>query len=265
MERTYDMVQASLEPRIQMPAFLRSRARRPDSAMDARITRLNKYDRYLKLLRYNNDAWMKKRGKNNYSGFSAPQRQQLHGLFEALDTEGSGGLTPDELLEPLLALGLVQSKEELSGFLQRIGLSGPVADYEELQALLERAKGTDAPAVRRLTEVFLEPSYLPQKLRISCERRKTMLQAFTAHSQKSREKGQNVLRYFAEEISTTKPPVEKSEILRRKKLQRLSSLRRDSPNLSVCRGTSAATSRRSPDRPSDAFRREVSNLSSPYY
>lgn len=257
---------ATIEPRIQVPAFLRNRAtaRRPDSAINARITKLNKYDRYLKLLRYNNDSWMRKRGKSNGTGFSVAQRHQLHGLFEALDAEGSGGLTQDELLEPLLALGLVQCKEDLAGFLQHIGLRGPVADYEELQTLLERAKVTE-PAVRRLAEVFLKPSYLPQKLRISSERRKTMLQAFTAGSQKSRERGQNVLRYFAEEISSAKPQVEKAEILQKKKLQRLKSLRRDSPNSSFCRGMSAATSRRrSPDRPSEVFRRETIDLSSQY-
>lgn len=251
---------AALEPRIHMPVFLRNRAaaKRPDSAVTARITQLNKYDRYLKLLRYNNDSWMRKRGKSSGAGFSVAQRQQLHGLFEALDSEGSGGLTQAELLEPLLALGLVQSREELAGFLQHIGLRGPVADYEELQALLERAKVTE-PAVRRLAEVFLKPSYLPQKLRISSERRKTMLQAFTADSQKSRERGQNVLRYFAEEISTARPQVEKAEILQHKKLQRLKSLKRDSPNSSFSRGMSAATSRRrSPDRPSEAYRSDLS-------
>ena len=262
MDKAYGLTAASIEPRIQVPAFLKSKAgrQRPDSAIEARMTRLGKYDRYLKLLRYNNDAWLKKRGKVNSSGFNLMQRQQLQSMFEALDTDSSGGLTSDELLEPLIALGVVQNKEELTSFLQHLGLSDQVTDYEELRSLLERVKSTE-PAVKRLTEVFLQPSYLPQRLRISSARRKTMLQAFTARSQKSREKGQNVLKLFAEEITTVKPQVEKTEILRRKKLQRLNSLRKDTPSASFSRGMSMESRRRSPDHPG-AFRREISDVSS---
>jgi hypothetical protein len=266
MNKSYITSPYLIEPQIRMPTFFKSKSasKRPDSELQHRINKLEQHDRYLKLLKHNNDAWLRKRGKGYYTGFTPAQRKQNKAFFDALDTEGSGGVTIEELFEPLLALGLVETKDDVRRLFHREPQDrSPVIDFEEFESILESEK-VSGSSINKMISVFMRPSMLPYKVRISSQRRKIMLQAYMARTPKKRECGQAVIKIFAEEINSARPVLEKAEVLMQKKLKRLSSLHKESPNTSAIRAPSAGTSRRrSPDKKNSLYRHEESkaNLS----
>jgi hypothetical protein len=230
--------------------FFKSKAesKRPESAAEEQISRLNRFDLYLKLLKQNSDSWLRKRGKSLYMGFSHEQRQHIKAFFDSLDTEGAGGVTIDELLEPLLALGLVHTRNDVKQLFHRSDNPfDPVIDFEEFLSILEREKVTDS-CINKMIKALIQPSPLPHKLRISSHRRKLMLDAYMGNSAKRRENGQTYLRLFAAERNSFRENIEKKSVLVQKKLQRLSSLRQISPSVSVVKLSTSSTSRKSPEK-----------------
>lgn len=245
--------------------FFRSKAesKRPESVAEERISRLNRFDRCQKLLKHNSDSWLRKRGKSLYMGFCPAQKQQTKAFFDSLDTEGSGGVTIDELLQPLLALGLVHCRSDVQRLFHRsTSPADSVITFEEFLLALEREKVTDS-ALNKMTKALIEPSPLPHQLRISSHRRKLMLEAYTGSNAKRRENGLAYLRLFAAERHSFRANVAKKDVLAQKKLQRLNSLRQVSPNVSVLRLSTSSTARKSLEKPSSRLNgpEKRSNLS----
>ena len=221
------------------------------------LLRLNRLDRYLKLIKHNSDVWLRKRGKSLYMGFTSSQKQQIKAFFDSLDTEKTGGVTIQELLEPLLSLGLVHSKEDVQRLFPS---SDQVIDFDEFLSILEREKITDS-TISKMTRMMIQPSPLPHKVRISSNRRKLMMDAYVGNNAKKRENGLVYLKLFAQERCTARENVEKKDVLVKKKMQRLGSLRQISPNRSVRQLHSVSTSRKSP-YPVSTRKEKLGNLSS---
>lgn len=235
----------NIEPQIHVPTFFKQKivSKRPESAVKKKLMQLDHFDRYLRLIRHNNDTWLRRRGKTKYSGFTSTQRQQVKQLFRELDTESSGGLTIDELFDPLLALNLVRSKEEVrSLFRCPANETDPVVDLEDFQAGLEAEKTAGTQTDKVITD-FIKPSPLSYRVRISGLRRKAMLQAYSPDLQTPPETAKHAFKLFAEEMNTPHPTVEKADILVKKKLDRLATCSTPRSNLRSALHTARSTGR----------------------
>ena len=57
--------------------------------------------------------WLKSRGKSKFIDFEDDQRAKLKVYFRSLDDDDSGSIGVDELEEPLIALGLLDSRAQV--------------------------------------------------------------------------------------------------------------------------------------------------------
>ena len=55
--------------------------------------------------------WLRKHGKEKYIDFDDAERRQYRDIFKALDGDASGAIGVEELEDPLIALGLADSRE----------------------------------------------------------------------------------------------------------------------------------------------------------
>ena len=54
--------------------------------------------------------WLKKHGKGHYIDFDENELRELRKYFDSLDEDGSESIGASELEDPLIALGLVESR-----------------------------------------------------------------------------------------------------------------------------------------------------------
>lgn len=57
--------------------------------------------------------WLRKHGKGKYIDFDEKQMAILNDCFQDLDDDGSNEIGVDELEDPLIALGLVDTREQV--------------------------------------------------------------------------------------------------------------------------------------------------------
>lgn len=61
-----------------------------------------------------------KHGKGKYIDFSDKQLRKLRDTFNSLDDDGSGAIGVDELLDPLIALGMVDTRQEVKTMVEMV-------------------------------------------------------------------------------------------------------------------------------------------------
>ena len=162
-----------------------------------------------KVQHYDNREWMKKRGKSRYIDFDNHQRSKLRKVFKELDKDCSGALDIDELYEPLLALGLVESREQVIDLLKKIDLdTAGIIEFEEFLNMLKNAKDNDGGNTlikffKDLTsgKIFNNFEELPFHLFLSGRRREFMMQSYTGKNMIIKEKGNKILSAYAAKIS----------------------------------------------------------------
>jgi len=57
--------------------------------------------------------WLKSRGKEHCIDFEDEEKKQLRNYFNSLDDDASGSIGVDELEDPLIALGLVDNRQQV--------------------------------------------------------------------------------------------------------------------------------------------------------
>mmetsp|Transcript_38256 Transcript_38256/g.34129 ORF Transcript_38256/g.34129 Transcript_38256/m.34129 type:complete len:126 (+) Transcript_38256:29-406(+) len=82
--------------------------------IDAKKDRKKKYEENTEKLGESNiRKWMAKHGKKHLINFDDKERSKLKQYFNSLDDDGSGSIGVDELVEPLISLGLAETIEEV--------------------------------------------------------------------------------------------------------------------------------------------------------
>lgn len=165
-----------------------------------------------KLQQYENREWMKKRGKGRYIDFDSKQRSILKKVFKELDKDSSGALDVDELYEPLLALGLVDSREQVIELLKKVDLDNSgIIEFEEFLNLLRNAKDDNGKNTlikffKDLTsgKIFNNFEELPFQMLFSGRRRELMMQSYLGKNNAIKEKGNKVLSAYASELNEIK-------------------------------------------------------------
>lgn len=177
-----------------------------------------------------NNEWMKKHGKGEFIDLSSKERAKIRAIFKELDRDGSGALGIDELYEPLLALGLVENKEQVRDMIAKVDSNGSgLIEFDEFIRIIKQ-NGTENNALISFFKdlsnetVFKEFRDLPFNLILSNRRRELMLQSYLGKNNNAREHGRKVMNAFALEIKEQEQEMTKAEKLRLKKEMNLRKL-----------------------------------------
>jgi len=68
---------------------------------------------------YTNTKWMIGRGKDKFISFDPTQTRMLRKVFNELDRDGSGEIGLEDLEDPLIAMGLAESREEVKKLISK--------------------------------------------------------------------------------------------------------------------------------------------------
>lgn len=64
--------------------------------------------------------WLRKHGKGHYIDFEDDKRKKLWEYFVSLDDDGSASIGANELEDPLIALGLVQDRQQVDEIIRKV-------------------------------------------------------------------------------------------------------------------------------------------------
>ena len=85
--------------------------------------------------------WLRKHGKDKYIDFTDEQMKILNECFRDLDEDGSNAIGIDELEDPLIALGLVDTRKQVEEMVQQVDGDANI-DFKEFLALVKGGKKT---------------------------------------------------------------------------------------------------------------------------
>ena len=92
--------------------------------------------------------WLLTRGKKHCIDFEDEELRQLRGYFNSLDEDGSGQIGVDELEDPLIALGLVENRQQVQQIVDIVDADG--SGEIEFGEFLTIIKGGSGASVRAL-------------------------------------------------------------------------------------------------------------------
>ncbi|OMJ90784.1 hypothetical protein SteCoe_6763 [Stentor coeruleus] len=155
------------------------------------------------------------------------QRHDLKSLFSQLDSDNSGVVSIEELYEPLLSLGLVQSKQEVEQLVHYASAQqAGVLKFEEFAKLFDCPSQTSSAQHGRLDKLIisvagkmrnLTKSDLPLCISVGNQRRALMMQAYISENLVERDKGLKVITKFANEIHSQNSPSKNERLNNRHK------------------------------------------------
>ena len=152
------------------------------------------------LLKLNTLRWLTVRGRGDKMGERMEQEKMLREWFEALDADGSGDISVDELEEPLISIGLVSSKEDLEEMIRKYDSSGDgEIDFQEfVKMVMTKEEGGKSNAMLKLFEDFhsglLGNRLLPFSTLIHMYSRKQLFNAIMAKNSEEKAEGLQVLK-----------------------------------------------------------------------
>lgn len=151
-----------------------------------------------KILASQERSWLQKHGKRQYIDFDANTRRQLHVYFRAMDEDGSGFISVEELLDPLVALGLAETKEEVKELFDVVDTDkSNKIEFGEFLAILKCGDSSSPMAAffKDMANGRLIPfaNDLPFNLVVSNYRRKMLLDGVIRNDPK----GEKVLKAYS--------------------------------------------------------------------
>lgn len=95
-------------------------------------------DNYLYQPQSNIRHWMEKRGKKELKYYSNDQIELLRKYFNQLDLDGSGTISPSEIEEMLISLGLARTREEVEEMICELDVNGNgELEFDEFLTMLK--------------------------------------------------------------------------------------------------------------------------------
>jgi Ca2+-binding EF-hand superfamily protein len=86
--------------------------------------------------------WLVTHGKGKYIDFTDKQLRKLRNCFNSLDDDGSGAIGVDELEDPLIALGLVDTRQQVKDLVDAV--DEDASEMIEFNEFLSIIKGGSA-------------------------------------------------------------------------------------------------------------------------
>lgn len=65
-------------------------------------------------------SWLTNRGKRHMIDFDEKERQKLKQYFKSLDEDGSGSIGIEELEDPLISLGIAESRDDVKKIIDTV-------------------------------------------------------------------------------------------------------------------------------------------------
>ncbi|OMJ82710.1 hypothetical protein SteCoe_16535 [Stentor coeruleus] len=154
-------------------------------------------------------TWLRTRGKRQYIGFDDEERIKLRKYFSSLDENNNGCIGFKELEDPLIALGLAETRQQVEEMVRSVDFDGSgYIEFEEFLTILKGSRGNAAIAnfFKGLIEGTLikDAKTLPFKLVVSAFRRRMLMDSLMTKDVDKKEKGEKVMRAFARQISVNK-------------------------------------------------------------
>jgi len=153
-------------------------------------------------------GWLHSRGKGKSRHENSKRLSQLRQWFDFLDRDGSGEVEPDELLDPLISLGLAETREEVLLLVSSVCSDGDLRiNFQEFQALFKygssnngsHSKQKEVARLRMLKLFegetdFESEAELPFSILVTSHRRQMLLDANMApHYSATKRRGTSVL------------------------------------------------------------------------
>jgi len=157
-------------------------------------------EKAIAILKMNTLKWLKARGKGGKMETEMDRVRMLRDWFEALDADGSGDISVDELEEPLISIGLVGSKDDLENMISKYDSSGDgEIDFQEfVKMVMTKEDNGESNAMLKLFEAFSEGTLgdklLPFSTLVHMYSRKMLFNAVDGRDEKEKAEGQQVLR-----------------------------------------------------------------------
>ncbi|KRX08978.1 hypothetical protein PPERSA_08181 [Pseudocohnilembus persalinus] len=178
-----------------------------------------KQSKYIFNSGYNERKWLKNRGKEDYIDFKDDQILELRKYFRSLDADDSGSIGVEELEDPLIAVGLAQTRQEVQALIDSVDddKSGQIEFNEFLQIMSGRLgkKGDKSENEKKLIFEFFKKmstgqlsddmdKNIPFRLNVSTYRRRKILEAIMQKDTDKGNKGMKILNAFKKQINTIK-------------------------------------------------------------
>ena len=97
--------------------------------------------------------WLCNRGKGHVLEFTDEEIRKLLECFLSLDDDGSGWIGIDELEEPLIGLGIADTREEVNDMIMSVDDDGSgMIEFEEFLSIIKNKGGNEKTA--KITEFF---------------------------------------------------------------------------------------------------------------
>jgi Ca2+-binding EF-hand superfamily protein len=91
-------------------------------------------------------AWLRNHGKSVYIGFDDVDRRELRKFFNSLDDSRRGSIGYKELEEPLLALGLAETRQQVKEMVDVVDRDGSgQIEFEEFLSILCPSSSLSVP------------------------------------------------------------------------------------------------------------------------
>ncbi|CAG9324728.1 unnamed protein product [Blepharisma stoltei] len=153
--------------------------------------------------------WLRTHGKRKYIGFDDDDRCKLRRYFSTLDENKHGCIGYKELEDPLIALGIAETRQQVEEMVKSVDFDGSGSiEFEEFLTILRGSKGNAAIAnfFKGLIEGTLikDAKTLPLKLVVSAYRRKMLMDALMAKETNKKEKGERVMKAFSRQINNNR-------------------------------------------------------------
>ncbi|KRX07792.1 hypothetical protein PPERSA_07542 [Pseudocohnilembus persalinus] len=125
------------DPRIQQMVDEQLKDLTYDQLIEEREDRKDKYHEKMKQLLENSERkWLREHGKKQYIDFDETERKELKKYFQSLDQDNSGGIGQDELEEPLISLGIADSREEVKKIIDAVDDDGNI-EFKEFLIIIK--------------------------------------------------------------------------------------------------------------------------------
>lgn len=159
-------------------------------------------DQNTKILNSRERSWLKKQGKNHLIDFDDSMRNELRKYFISMDGAGSRYIGVEELLDPLIALGLAENRTQVQALFDLVDTSksGKI-EFEDFLNILRIGEG-NSPMVERFREMARgrlveDANVLPFNLVVSSYRRKMLMNAMMSDDPTVKGEGEKIYKAYS--------------------------------------------------------------------
>lgn len=163
-------------------------------------------------------SWLRKHGKDHCIVFKDEELTKLREYFNSLDDDMSGSIGVDELEDPLIALGLVDNRQQVQEIVQLVDEDGSEKiEFGEFLSIIKGGSGAQKKDGGKQSETGAIYNFFkdltsggfklennenaPFQLFISGYRRRMILDSMMGKTEKQRKDGEKILENYKRQLA----------------------------------------------------------------